>query len=124
MDRWFYIHQGRTCGPVSSEELRGLAATGGLTPPDPIWRQDIPPAAAVPAGSVLVFFLAGGKPTPQASPPLAFPPSAPAPEWLRDLIDGRGRSPRGGRPSARLAPGPRRGADFPPGQKKDAAELR
>jgi len=84
MDRWFYIHQGRTCGPVSSDELRNLAASGGLTPPDPIWRQDVPPGAAVPAGSVLVFFLAGGTPT----PPLAFPPSAPAPDWLRDLIDG------------------------------------
>ncbi len=88
MDRWFYIHQGRTFGPVSADELRNLAATGGLAAADPIWRQDIPPGAAVPAGSVLVFFLAGGKPTPQASPPLAFPPSAPAPEWLRDLIDG------------------------------------
>jgi GYF domain 2 len=88
MDQWFYIHLGRTYGPVASDELRNLAANGGLAPPDPIWRQDVPPSAAVPAGSVLVFFLAGGKPTPQAAPPLAFPPSAPAPEWLRDLIDG------------------------------------
>ena len=88
MDRWFYLHQGRTCGPVSGDQLYGLAANGGLAPTDPIWRQDIPPGEAVPAGSVLVFFLAGGKAIPQASPPLAYPPSAPTPEWLRDLIDG------------------------------------
>src|ERR1700676_594704 len=109
MDRWFYIHQGRTCGPVSGDELRNLAASGGLTPPDPIWRQDVPPGAAVPAGSALVFFLAGGKPTPQAPPPLAYPPSAPAPEWLRDLIGGgesaEAASPVAGGPPPEWVPG-------------------
>jgi uncharacterized protein DUF4339 len=84
MGNWFYIHQGRTLGPADADELRRLAQTGGLEPGDPVWRQDADPAGAVPAGSVLVFFLAGGKATP---PPRAFPPSVPAPAWLANLID-------------------------------------
>ncbi len=103
MDQWFYIHQGRTCGPVSGDELHNLAASGGLAPSDPIWRHFDPPGEAVPAGSVLVFFLAGGKPAPQGSPPLAFPPSAPAPEWLRDLIDG-GETAEAASPAAAVPP--------------------
>ena len=126
MGQWFYIHLGRTCGPVSADELLNLAATGGLASADPIWRHDVPPGEEVAAGSVLVFFLAGGKPT----PPLAFPPSAPAPEWLRDLIDS-GETAEPPPPWAvvplcpigsRMCAGPSR--RFAPAREKDATELR
>ncbi len=95
MDDWYYIHLGRTYGPVSGDELRELAEAGILEHSDPIWRKDTGRSDAVPAGSVLVFFLSGEEPrrppaeTPTAAPVMAFPPSSPPPEWLSDLIDVR-----------------------------------
>ena len=92
MDNWYYIHLGRTHGPVSGDELRELAEAGLLEHSDPIWRQGAGRSDAAPAGSVLVFFLSGGQPkrppdAPRTAAPVqAFPPPAPPPDWLRDLI--------------------------------------
>jgi hypothetical protein len=103
-DKWFYIHQGKMRGPVTADELNALAETGGLDAKDLIWRVEASPKDAVRAGRHLIFFLAGGVPTPppveespplatpvrrQSNPPLAPPvaPPAPAPAWLSELAD-------------------------------------
>jgi GYF domain 2 len=96
-DKWFYIHLGKMCGPVTADELNELAETGGLDEKDLIWRVEASPKDAVRAGKHLIFFLAGGIPTlppVEESPPLAMPvapasptPPAPAPSWLSDLAD-------------------------------------
>jgi GYF domain 2 len=96
-DKWFYIHLGKMCGPVTAEELNELAETGGLDARDLIWRVEASPKDAVRAGGHLIFFLAGGTPTPppvEESPTVDMPvapappsPSAPAPAWLRELAD-------------------------------------
>ncbi|HBI46071.1 MAG TPA: hypothetical protein DDY78_24930 [Planctomycetales bacterium] len=96
-DKWFYIHQGKMCGPVTPDELNELAETGGLDAKDLIWRVEASPKDAVRAGRHLIFFLAGGEPTPppvEESPPLAMPvasaplpPSASAPSWLSELAN-------------------------------------
>jgi GYF domain 2 len=82
-DKWFYIHLGKMCGPVTADELNELAETGGLDAKDLIWRVEASPKDAVRAGGHLIFFLAGGTPTPPASPGA---PAA-APDWLSDLAD-------------------------------------
>ena len=93
-DKWFYIHLGKMCGPVTADELNTLAETGGLGEKDLIWRVEASPKDAVRAGKHLIFFLAGGTPTPPAveePPPLASPvESAPAPAWLSDLAENAG----------------------------------
>jgi hypothetical protein len=96
-DKWFYIHLGKMCGPVTADELNELAETGGLDARDLIWRVEASPKDAVRAGGCLIFFLAGGTPTPppvEESPTVDMPvapappsPSAPAPTWLRELAD-------------------------------------
>jgi hypothetical protein len=96
-DKWFYIHLGKMCGPVTADELNELAETGGLDARDLIWRVGASPKDAVRAGGCLIFFLGGGTPTPppvEESPPLAMPvaPASPAPptaapDWLSDLAD-------------------------------------
>jgi hypothetical protein len=96
-DKWFYIHLGKMCGPVTADELNELAETGGLDARDLIWRVEASPKDAVRAGGCLIFFLAGGTPPPppvEESPTMDMPvapapssPSAPAPAWLRELAD-------------------------------------
>src|SRR5262245_3959390 len=36
---WYYSHEGQRHGPVSSEQLRELVATGKLRPDDLIWKE-------------------------------------------------------------------------------------
>jgi hypothetical protein len=96
-DKWFYIHLGKMCGPVTADELNELAGTGGLDEKDLIWRVEASPKDAVRAGKHLIFFLAGGTPKPppvEESPPLAAPvapdlpaPPAPTPSWLSELAE-------------------------------------
>ncbi len=80
-DTWFYTHAGAVHGPVSTEQLLRLAATGGLRPDDRIWPESVDPAAAVLAEAALVF----PSPVPAGTPRL--PPTASLPEWVRALTD-------------------------------------
>ncbi len=90
-DKWFYIHLGKMCGPVTADELNELAETGGLDEKDLIWRLEASPKDAVRAGKHLIFFLAGGTPkqppVEESSPPDAPAASGPAPDWLSDLAE-------------------------------------
>jgi NAD-dependent dihydropyrimidine dehydrogenase PreA subunit len=39
---WFYARNGQQVGPLSSTQLRELAAAGTLTPADLVWREGTP----------------------------------------------------------------------------------
>jgi hypothetical protein len=71
-DQWYYAQHGQQTGPVSTEELKQLAASGQLQPSEMVWKQGM--AAWSPANSVEGLF-AGA---PGASPP-AVPPGLPQP---------------------------------------------
>ena len=80
-DTWFYTHAGTVYGPISTDQLLRLAATGGLRPDDRIWPESVDPSAAVLAEAALVF----PSPVPAGTPRL--PPTASLPEWVRALTD-------------------------------------
>lgn len=58
-DQWFYKRGGVKTGPLSFGDLRRLAASGGLTPEDQIWKEGT--FGWVPAGSVKALFNATGQ---------------------------------------------------------------
>ncbi|HEY7326820.1 MAG TPA: GYF domain-containing protein [Gemmataceae bacterium] len=76
-DRWYYTHAGQTLGPVTSEQLRQLAASGRLVPNDLIWPEGGQQSGAVPAQAAIDF-------TSPPRPPLA-PPPPNKPDWLDDI---------------------------------------
>jgi PPM family protein phosphatase len=78
IDRWYYTHAGKTLGPVSSTQLRQLAASGQLAPNDLIWPEGGQQSGAVPAQAAVDF-----PTTPTA--PAAPPPLANRPDWLDDI---------------------------------------
>jgi protein phosphatase len=55
--RWYYTHAGRQFGPTTADELRQLAATGGLHPEDRVWREGDDPGRALPAGAAVPFLV-------------------------------------------------------------------
>jgi serine/threonine protein phosphatase PrpC len=72
IDRWYYVHAGKTLGPVTAAQLRQLVVNGRLHPSDLIWPEGREPSQAVPA---------------QAAMPIAEPPPTldNKPDWLDDL---------------------------------------
>lgn len=75
IDRWYYTHAGQTMGPVTSAQLRQLAASGQLLPNDLIWPEGGQQSGAVPAQAAVDF-----APTRTAPPPLINKP-----DWLDDI---------------------------------------
>ena len=75
-DQWYYAHQGQQSGPVSTEQLEQLAASGQLQPGDVVWKQGM--AAWLPANTVEGLFArapGSAAPTPGAPPgPAPYPP--------------------------------------------------
>jgi hypothetical protein len=69
---WFYTHHGQTHGPVSTDEVKRLAANHLLLPDDLLWPEGVDPEQAVSAGAALDY-----------TKPL--PPTTPAPDWLDDV---------------------------------------
>jgi hypothetical protein len=81
-DEWYYTHGDEVHGPVSADELRRLARTGGLLPADLIWSAGVDASTAVPAEAALSLA------APAAADPAGSEPAAtPVPEWVRDLAD-------------------------------------
>jgi hypothetical protein len=77
-DRWFYTHEGKTHGPVSTGEIKRLAAAGGLLPTDLLWPEGGDRRSAVLAETAIVFEAA--------------PPARPIiPDWLGDIAAVEGR---------------------------------
>ncbi len=68
-DQWYYAHQGQQSGPVSTEQLKQLAASGQIQSSDLLWKQGM--AAWSPANTVEGLFGAAGGPAPL--PPGAAP---------------------------------------------------
>lgn len=67
-DRWFYRHQGKQQGPVSSAQLDQLAATGKLAPDDVLWMEGDDPSVGIHARAALDFSaLRGSAPTQHTS---------------------------------------------------------
>jgi hypothetical protein len=69
-------------GPVTSAEIKQLAATGGLQPHDLLWPEGTDSRLAVEALAAIPFpapaAAAPGQPTKKS-------PSGPAPDWLADI---------------------------------------
>ncbi|MGQ9574303.1 MAG: DUF4339 domain-containing protein [Thermoguttaceae bacterium] len=87
-DQWYYAHQGQQAGPVSTEQLRELAASGRLQPGDLVWKQGM--AAWAAASTVEGLFAApaagGATPGPAGIPPQpagTAPPQVPPIPGLR-----------------------------------------
>ena len=71
---WYYSHDGARHGPVSTDQLKDLAATGRLRPDDLVWKEGM--ENWTPAGKVLGLLPS----VPAGPPPLpvrdAAPPTA------------------------------------------------
>ena len=72
LDRWYYLHAGKTLGPVTAAQLRQLAGSGRLEPNDPIWPEGRNQKEAVPAQAAIPF---GRQTTPLENKP----------DWLDDV---------------------------------------
>lgn len=68
---WHYSRNGTQHGPVSPQELRSLASSGGLLPTDLVWKQGLP--EWVPAEKINGLFASPADPPPLPTPP-ATPP--------------------------------------------------
>jgi protein phosphatase len=91
-DRWIYWHSGLIKGPVSSEQLRQLAARGEVLPADPVWPEGGDPRRAVEARSALNFAALRATASPGtwagkvARALMAEPESTgETPDWLKDV---------------------------------------
>lgn len=74
---WYYTSNGKQApGPVSSSQLRELAATGRLLPTDLVWKEGM--ENWEPAGSIKSLFPQGAKAAEPANPPVAAAPAGPA----------------------------------------------
>jgi serine/threonine protein phosphatase PrpC len=78
IDRWYYTHAGQTMGPVTSAQLRQLAASGQLSPSDLIWPEGGQQSGAVPAQAAVDFATTRTVPPPP-------PPLANKPDWIDDI---------------------------------------
>jgi hypothetical protein len=92
-ERWFYTNKGRTYGPVSIAQIKGLAAVGMLAPDDKVWPEGVDRKNAVEARAA-IDFVGTGRASAKGTPPkpgdLAMaipiaPASGPAPDWLGDV---------------------------------------
>ena len=70
---WFYSKNGEKTGPISSADLKQLAANGTILPSDLIWKQDWPEWKA--ASNIKGLFGSAAPTTP--------PPTRKAPEAIR-----------------------------------------
>jgi hypothetical protein len=71
-DQWYYAHQGQQSGPVSTEQIKQLAASGQLQPSDMVWKQGM--AAWSPANTVEGLFAGAPGALPPGTPPV--PPAS------------------------------------------------
>lgn len=86
-EQWFYNRNGVKSGPVSLADLRRLAAGGGLSAQDLIWKQGM--FAWVAAGTMKALFAAPGQ-TPASTVALESSPNRTAVQPAAAAADGRG----------------------------------
>src|SRR5688572_28217881 len=56
-DEWYYTEKGQQRGPVTTAELRRMAAASRLSPTDLVWKEGLP--KWVPAGTTAGLFPEG-----------------------------------------------------------------
>ena len=78
-DHWYYAKQGQRLGPISSQNLKQLAASGQISPTDLIWRKGMANWAPAEKVKGLTF----------ASPPPLTPPSIRQPPASANSTDDR-----------------------------------
>jgi hypothetical protein len=83
---WHYSKDGKKTGPISAQELKSLADSGGLLPTDLVWKEGM--SEWKQAGSINGLFLAGQRPkVPPASPQIKVPPTLPETTNRQSLAD-------------------------------------
>ena len=78
MSDWYYVHNGQRQGPIATEALRELIASGKVGAADPVWSA--PMGSWMAAGQVTELWPAGVSqppPLPQAPLPIAYAGPAP-----------------------------------------------
>lgn len=71
--QWYYTKAGQRCGPISDEQLRGLAASGQLQPTDLVWSKGM--AKWTPARNINgLTFASPAAQSPQAAAPTTASP--------------------------------------------------
>jgi hypothetical protein len=88
-EQWFYRRDGVKSGPVSLGDLRRLAASGGLSPQDQIWKEGM--FAWVAAGTMKALFASSGQP-PAPTVTAGVPPTAAATKVPALSTDVRGNA--------------------------------
>lgn len=75
--QWYYSKGGQREGPVPSEQLKELAASGQLAPTDLVWKEGM--AQWVEASKIKGLYPAPTEPNPQSPPPIPLSPQCPHP---------------------------------------------
>src|SRR5947209_1754794 len=110
-DRWYFLQNGVTYGPVPTAQLKELAGKGMLRPPDRLWPEGVDRSEAVPAAAAIDFASVAPAPGPvpdwladvarlEEPPPPEPPNEGPLPRWIEDLR----RTEPAGRPARKPAP--------------------
>src|SRR5262245_47749493 len=79
---WFYRHNSRTHGPVSTAEIKNLAGMGLLDANDLVWAEGESPSHALPADAVLQLSDVAALDAPVSRGSVA---AGPVPDWLADV---------------------------------------
>jgi hypothetical protein len=92
--RWFYFHAGQTHGPLSSQEIKALAAQGKIGNSDLVWREGTGPEERLPAEAVLEIqepavgelpdWLEDVRKNQSLGPVAPLEPTHDLPEWIED----------------------------------------
>jgi hypothetical protein len=82
---WYYQHEGKTFGPVASEEMRDLARRGLLHPHDLIWPEGGNLAGAISADAAVDFAALGESAASGPPVPARATPASKLPDWLEDV---------------------------------------
>ena len=83
---WHYSKDGKKIGPISAQELKSLADSGGLLPTDLVWKEGM--SEWKQAGSINGLFLAGQRPkVPPASPQIKVPQIVPETIPKQSLVE-------------------------------------
>ncbi len=91
---WYYTRDGQKLGPVSSTELKQLAASGNLQPTDNVWNDQMDKWVA--ARSIKnLFGQEHALPPTAAPPPVPVGVASPSPQGLNDRPSDPGRLERG-----------------------------
>src|SRR5947209_8299330 len=88
IDKWYYSHEGRQYGPVSSDEIQSLAAAGELLAEDLLWPEGYDRSTAVEAGAAVVTLAGAPRQAPRPEPatePAASCVTSELPDWLGDV---------------------------------------